>query len=104
MNGMTEIMPDAFLLQVRYQVVDVFVGRGLEGTTGREMDIPCNLVDAETTGDVATLVRLFLQFVCPAFFYTLLSPIKLVENLVGNAPTWEIASGVLKLHPRLMYA
>lgn len=85
---MTEIVSDAFFLQVRDQVVDVFVGRGLEGTTWREMDIACDFVDAETTRDIATLVRLFLQFVCPTFFDTLVSPIKIGRGCMeGNGPT-----------------
>lgn len=49
----------------------------MEGTTGREKDVACNLVDTEATGDVATLMRLLLQFLCPTFFNTLVPPIKI---------------------------
>lgn len=68
MDGMTEIVSDAFFLQVRYQVVNVFIGRCLEGTTGREMNIACNFINTKATRDIATLVRLLLQFFCPTFF------------------------------------
>ena len=41
------------------------------------MDVASNFVDTETTRDVATLVGLFPQLVCPTFFDTLVYPIKL---------------------------
>ena len=41
------------------------------------MDVAGDLVHTETTGNVATLVRLILQLVCPAFIHTLFYPIRL---------------------------
>jgi len=38
------------------------------------MDVAGDLVNTETTRDVAALVRLFPQLVCPTFFYTLFLP------------------------------
>lgn len=71
MDGMTEIVSNAFFFQVWYQVVNIFISRRLEGTTRREMDIACHFVDTEATRDVTTLVRLLSQFFCPTFFNTL---------------------------------
>lgn len=75
-DGVTEIVSDAILLQVWDQFVDVLVGRRLEGTARREMNIASNLVDTEATRYIATLVRLFFQLFCPAFLGTLDYPIE----------------------------
>ena len=40
------------------------------------MDVSSDLVDTETTRNIATLVRLFPQFVGPTLFHTLVYPIK----------------------------
>lgn len=71
---MTEVVSNTFFLQVRYQIINVLVGRCLERTTRREVDIACDLVDTEAARDIATLVRLFLQLLCPTFFNTLVFP------------------------------
>ena len=54
------------------------------------MNVASDLVDTETTREVATLVGLFLQLVCPTFLYTLPRPINLGlsgERLRENVPT-----------------
>ena len=90
MNAVTEIMSNTLFLQVGDQFVDVLVVRGLERTTRGKVDVAGDLVDTEATRDIAALVRLFPQLVCPAFFYTLPYTIKLdaLRNyLRGNVPT-----------------
>jgi len=76
-DAVTEIVSDTLFLQVWDQFVNVLVVRRLEGATRGEMDVAGDLVNTETTGDIAALVSLFPQFVCPTFFYTLPYPIKL---------------------------
>lgn len=75
-DTVTKVMSDTLFLQVWDQFINVLVVRCLERTTRGEMDVSGDLVDTETTRDVATLVRLFLQLVCPAFFNALAYPIK----------------------------
>lgn len=75
-DDVTEIMSNTLFLQVRNQFVYVLVVRRLERTTGREMYVASDLVDTETTGNVATLVRLFLQFFRPSFFDALVYPVE----------------------------
>ena len=77
MNAMTEVVSNTLFLQVGDQFVNVLVVRRLEGTTRGEMDVAGDLVDTETTRDVAALVGLFFQLVRPTLFYTLPYPIKL---------------------------
>lgn len=76
-NGMAEVVSGALVPQVWNQFVYVLVVRRLEGTTGGEVDIAGDLVDTETTRDVATLMSLILQFFRPTFFHALVYPIKL---------------------------
>lgn len=86
----TEVMSNALLFQVRDQFINVLVVRRLEGTARGEMDVAGDPINTETTGDVAALVRLFFQLVCPTFFYTLLYPVRpdiLRESLRENART-----------------
>ena len=75
-DGMTEIVSDAIFFQVRDQLINVSVVRRLEGATRGEVDVSGDLVDTETTRNIATLVRLFPQFVGPTLFHTLVYPIK----------------------------
>jgi len=89
-DAVTEIVSDTLFLQVWDQFVNVLVVRRLEGTTRGEVNVAGDLVNAETTRDVAALVRLFPQLVCPTFFYALPYPIKLGVlrgYLRGNVPT-----------------
>ena len=71
MNGMREVMSVSIITEVGIQFVDI-VSVGLEGTTGREVDVSNDLVHANTTRDIATFVGLFPQLICP----TLVSALK----------------------------
>jgi len=57
-DAVTEVMSDTLFLQVRDQFINVLVVRRLEGTTRGEMNVSGDLVDTETTRDVATFVGL----------------------------------------------
>lgn len=74
MDRMTEIMlvPS---LQIRYEIMDVHRVR-LEGSSGREMEISDDFVDAHLSGDVATFFLLFFDLVCPSFAHTLFVKIR----------------------------
>lgn len=75
-DDVTEVMSNTLFLQVWNQFVYVLVVRSLERTTGGEMDVAGDFVDTETTSDVATLMRLFLQFFRPSFFDALIYPVE----------------------------
>ena len=71
-DSVTEVMSNTLFLQVWNQFVYVLVVRRLEGATRGEVDVTGNLVDTETTRDVATLMRLLLQLFCPTFVNALI--------------------------------
>ena len=77
---MTKVMSDALSLQVWNQFVNVLVVRRSEGAAGREMGVAGDLVDTETTGDIATLMRLVPQLFRPALFNTLIYPVELPRS------------------------
>jgi hypothetical protein len=76
-DGVTEVMSNTLVLQVWDQLVYVLVVRRLEGATRGEVNIASDLVDTEATRDVATFMRLILQFFRPTFFNTLIYSVKL---------------------------
>jgi hypothetical protein len=53
------------------------------------MDVTGDLVDTEMTGDIATLVRLFPQLLCPTFIDALICPVRLgiPRESMGGTPT-----------------
>lgn len=56
----------AVVPEVRHEFVDV-LAVGLEGATRREMYVANDLVNADTPRDVAALICLFTELVCPTF-------------------------------------
>jgi len=66
MNNMREFVRVLLVPKVRHKLVEVTC-IGLERATWRKVDVSNNLVNPNATRDVATLICLFLQLVCPAF-------------------------------------
>ena len=67
---MSEVVAIAIILQIGYQLVDT-LSAGTERTTRRKMDVPYDLIEANTASDVAAFASLFFQFVRPTFLNTL---------------------------------
>ena len=106
MNRMTEIVlvPS---LQIRYEIVNVHRVR-LEGSSGREMEISDDFVDANLSGDVAAFFLLLFDLVGPSFAHALSSSdfeIISCDSTMNERTrlTCSTASGLTKLHPLLTY-
>ena len=61
-----KVVTVAVVLQVRHELVNPRLRR-LEGASGRELDVPDDLVHAQETGDVAAFLRLLLDVFGPVF-------------------------------------
>ena len=67
---MRKVVAVAVILQVRHELVNPRLRR-LEGASGRELDVPYDLVHPYETGNVATFRRLLLDVVGPVFLNAL---------------------------------
>lgn len=69
-NSVRKVMAVPVIFQVRHELVYSGLGR-LEGASGREVDVPDDLVHPHETGNVAAFRRLLLDMVRPVFLNAL---------------------------------
>ena len=102
-----KVVAVAVVLQVWHELVNPRLRR-LEGASGRELDVPDDLVHPQETGDVATFLRLLLNVFGPVFSNALRSiaapfsdPAR--DEMGGEIRTCWMPLGLPKLHPLRVY-
>ena len=78
-DRMRKVVAVAIVLQVRHELVNPRLRR-LEGASGRELDVPDDLVHPQETGNVATFLRLLLDVFGPVFLDALRSQPPLIRS------------------------